>query len=678
MRSALKEQFENLFAQGDFDAIKAAIADYKQQYPQDRDLWFYECAYDFTIQDYDGAKKIAQMCVRKFPTSYEAYYYQGCVFQAEDKVSEALKSYKISEFLAEYFHVGDAELLRDMKNQIRALQDVYQIQIQDAIEKGDMEQLQKISSFLQRSQVHFGKKVEAPRDVRSLLVGTECWVTDEDLRYAGIYRSPVQGFIGDENLSMVRTQAEFLKFKEKGQDFYVDGDAQNYLVPIASTEQDNVYAFIYDGQEHDIKQWSSRHFNYFKVRRDTQIMTYKDAYFGYPIPLGHSRKRRKLVLNLFVDGLAQTVLDGSGFQERMPNTYAFFRKGTICTRTYSCSEWTFPSIATYESGLNTLHHMMFHSTVDGELPKEMPTISEYFKRQGYYTSKMDGEWRSTCFYGYARGLDQYVYQVQPMGARAEQEIISVIEHIEAFQETDQYLWMYIGDLHDIADGLDLSVAVQNQLAIEDREVEDRGITSVKQDYSAGKIKMYQTTLQYLDMLFGLLYSYIERNYTDDEILISLFADHGQGYFIPSGEPMLSDPRTRVAFMFRGANVTQQITDELMSTADYMPIMCRLAGIKLDAVSIDGSLPAAFGGEEKAYVITESLHPGDVYCAVANAKDYEIFFKNTEPTDNEGRFHLGEYQVYGRYKDGTEMRDANLLSSFERIFLDRIASHIIYE
>ena len=407
----------------------------------------------------------------------------------------------------------------------------------------------------------------------------------------------------------------------------------------------------------------------------------KQAYYGYPIPLEHKQGRRKLVLSFFVDGLAQEVINGDDFEKLMPNTYKFFSKGTICTQAHSCSEWTYPSLATCVSGLDTLHHMMFHDQLDGELPKNSPTLIEYFKGKGYYTSKMDGEWRSIPSYGYARGLDQYVYQHQSMGARAEQEIMDVIEHLETFKETDQYLWMAVGDLHDVADGLDLSDAVQKNLTLEERELDELGVTSVKQNYSAKKTAMYKKTIQYFDMLFGFLYTYIENNYTDDEILISLFADHGQGYLIPTGKPFLSKERTKVAFMFRGANVKQQVTDEIISTADYLPIMCRLADIQYDAASIDGKLPKAFGGlEEREYTITESLHPKDVYRAVANARDYEIYFENSEKTDEEGRFLLGDYKVFGFYKDAenTPITDAELLKRYENIFLERIAEHIIYE
>ena len=69
--------------------------------------------------------------------------------------------------------------------------------------------------------------------------------------------------------------------------------------------------------------------------------------------------------------------------------------------------------------------------------------------------------------------------------------MDVIEHLETFKETDQYLWMAVGDLHDVADGLDLSDAVQKNLTLEERELDELGVTSVKQNYSAKKTAMYK-------------------------------------------------------------------------------------------------------------------------------------------------------------------------------------------
>ena len=654
---------------------------YKEQYPSDRDLWFYECVLALTVGELEKAQKIADKCVHKFPTSYESYYYQASVYQAKGMILEALKSYHIAYALNLYTHYANDSILEDIKAQIKNLEDSFEKLSNEYIAYNDSVNISRMLSFLNRQDVVWGKAEKIARDENRLVVGKEYWVTDDDLRYIGIYRAPLSQFIGEENLSLIRTKAEFLKFAKKGNGSFVKRTSDEYLLPIASVENDNTHTFQSPEEVHKVGQLYSQHFNYYRVKNGIQVESMKQAYYGYPIPLEHKQGRRKLVLSFFADGLAQEVINGDDFEKLMPNTYKFFSKGTICTQAHSCSEWTYPSLATCVSGLDTLHHMMFHDKLDGELPKNSPTLIEYFKGKGYYTSKMDGEWRSIPSYGYARGLDQYVYQHQSMGARAEQEIMDVIEHLETFKETDQYLWMAVGDLHDVADGLDLSDAVQKNLTLEERELDELGVTSVKQNYSAKKTAMYKKTIQYFDMLFGFLYTYIENNYTDDEILISLFADHGQGYLIPTGKPFLSKERTKVAFMFRGANVKQQVTDEIISTADYLPIMCRLADIQYDAASIDGKLPKAFGGlEEREYTITESLHPKDVYRAVANARDYEIHFENSEKTDEEGRFLLGDYKVFGFYKDAenTPITDAELLKRYENIFLERITEHIIYE
>lgn len=679
MKENMKAKIEEKINNGDVVDAFELLDSYEKKYPNDRDLWFYQCVSYMMIGELDKAQEIAEKCVRRFPTSYEAYYYAGCVYQAQRNFIDALKNYNIAIFLNTYFDIKKEDIVQDIHSQIDVISPLLGTEIQCFIDRKEKENIIKSSSFLKRRDSIWGKYEKAPRSVGKLLIGTEYWVTDDDLRYVGVYRAPAPYLIGEENMSLVRTQAEFLKFTQCGNGIKVDGDAEEYLVPIASVEDNNQFYVKQGNEEYNIFQTYAKHFNYYRVKKNTIMESIDAAYYGYPIPLGHDKKRRKLVLSFFVDGLTQEIINGDDFKTLMPNTYAFFSEGTICTNTYSCSEWTFPSLATYESGLNTLNHMMFHNTIDGELPKEVPTLSEYFKKAGYYTSKMDGEWRSIYSYGFARGVDQYVYHIQQMGSRAEQEIINVIEHLETFKETDQYLWMTVGDLHDVADGLDPSLAVQKDLTLDERSYEGKGKTSVKQHTSWRKSEVYKKIARYFDMLFGLLYSYIQNNYSDDEILISLFADHGQGYLVPEDKHFLSKERTKVAFMFRGNGVPVRVTDEIISTADYLPIMCKLADIPLEDVAIDGRLPQIFGGEDaREFAITECLHPGDTYSAVANSSEYEIYFDNGEKTDEEGRFHLTDYTTYGYYRNGEKVIDQQLLDRFEKMFIDRIAERIIYE
>lgn len=678
MKQELNNKIELLISEGKLHEAEEKIKKYKEVSPKDRDILFLECIIMLNRGNIAEAQNYIDYGVQKNPTSFEAYYYQACVYQEKGEVIQALKSYMISLFLYNNLHnKSNEEIREDIEQQIGKLTE--QLLDDEYFKNKNFDRLYDLDLYLKRQEELWGKIVGAPRMREKLVIGKECWVTNQELRYVGIYRAPYKEFLKKEDMNLIQLQGEFLKFAKKGTEYKVNGEAEEYLLPVASTQENNMHAIAQDENINYIVQEDPQHFNYYRMKKKAYIKSKYCSYYGNPIPLGHNKKRRKLVLSFFVDGLAQEVINGQRFEELMPNTYCFFKKGTICTQTYSCAEWTYPSLASIETGLTTLNHMMFHNVVDGELPRDITTLSEYIKKEGYFTCKMDGDWRSIYSYGYTRGIDQYIYQNQPVGSRAEQEIMNVIEHLEAFKEVDQYLWMCVGDLHDVADNMDLSLAVQNQLALVNREYESKGKTSVKQNYSKKKTNMYEQTMKYMDVLFGLLYHYIETNYADEEILISLFADHGQGYLVPDEQNFLSKERTKVAFMFRGKNVQKIETNEIISTADYLPIMCKLLDIEQKEETIDGQLPKIFGGSaEREYTITESLHPGDVYTAVANTKKYEIYFENSDKTDAEGRFKLKDYKIYGFDRSGEKITDKHLLNKYKNIFIERVAERIIYE
>ena len=54
--------------------------------------------------------------------------------------------------------------------------------------------------------------------------------------------------------------------------------------------------------------------------------------------------------------------------------------------------------------------------------------------------------------------------------RTEQVMCDAIEHIETFKETNQYLWLTAGDLHDIADEVSLVSSVNAHIDAYDRQV----------------------------------------------------------------------------------------------------------------------------------------------------------------------------------------------------------------
>lgn len=40
---------------------------------------------------------------------------------------------------------------------------------------------------------------------------------------------------------------------------------------------------------------------------------------------------------------------------------------------------------------------------------------------------------------------------------------------------------------------------------------------------------YEQMLQYMDRYLGMLFSYLENTYEENELIVALFSDHGQGF-----------------------------------------------------------------------------------------------------------------------------------------------------
>ena len=70
---------------------------------------------------------------------------------------------------------------------------------------------------------------------------------------------------------------------------------------------------------------------------------------GTPIRLGHSPRRRKLVLSIFVDALSWAIARPYA-ETHLPNIMRFFSRGTIFDQQFSSSEYTLPAYPAIETG----------------------------------------------------------------------------------------------------------------------------------------------------------------------------------------------------------------------------------------------------------------------------------------------------------------------------------------
>ena len=664
------------------ERLEQLIINYEKDYPEDLDLYIIKAWHRFKAGDLEKAYIILKEGIYRNPFNFNVNMFARLLCKKTKRFAEAFKYDTILKLLKQnYTELPEIDewkdnLLNEMNEAIKEFQ-----------EKGEMEQAEKYLKDIDYIEKHlekgfgFDDNIYYRGALNRIIVGTIYEDMFGNRKYNASYDTKNAGDViaGMRQIfnNFALTKLECMEV-EKTKKIQL-GNEGEYLLPVLQEDNSKAYTIILpDHRKFECRNLKAQHFEYYRLPSATRLLSEEPLCIGNPIILKQAPGKKKLVLNIFIDGISQKVIDEENFAELMPFTSKFFSQGVCCSNVYTAAEWTLPSLAAYVSGRSSVNHMIIHNQMTNVFSADYTILAEYFKEQGYYTAKIDGDWRSTQSYGYGRGMDRIIYQHQYIGMNVEQVVQNVLEHMKLMKETNQFIWMCAGDLHMIADEIPLKQSVQASVPLEYRTVDKSGVSSVKQEYSRSKRELYMRQMKYIDEYLEILYHYIEENYSNDEIIVSLFGDHGQGFLVEEGKHFLSEGRSKVAMMFRGGETKNTMCDELLSTCDYLPIMCKLAGIPLKSEKIDGNLPVFFGGDKKRkYAITESIHPGDPYQASVVSEDFVYYFTSEGIVEYDGRFELGEYECWLYDREGNECIDKVRKEEYFQVLLEHIGNLVIY-
>ncbi len=383
---------------------------------------------------------------------------------------------------------------------------------------------------------------------------------------------------------------------------------------------------------------------YFKIGRSSEVLIEADNdIFISQFKKNVLENKPKLVMQIFIDGLSFQFVKDHGFEQLMPNTYEFFKEGYINNNCHANSEWTLPSLMSMCTGKYTTNHFIYHTEAPHKGEQLNKFIHEYFEETGYMTGRICPNWRGTPSYGYFKAMNRFVYSPMYERMTCGEVVDETIEHLEAFKDFYNYLWMTMEDLHAVADSLSRGV-------LQDTGIEQYVTENVSQDseisvfraYNHKKIEEYKAAIKKVDLYLGIVFDYIRKHYSSRDYVITLNSDHGQR-FIEEEDYMFTQKRTNVPFMMAGRNVIHKYSDELMSNVDIFPTLLNICGIPCEA-EIDGKLLKDFGGEERDFTISESIFPGQTYKLAMNDKNHLFTFETTENTKNDGLIPIQKYKV----------------------------------
>lgn len=438
---------------------------------------------------------------------------------------------------------------------------------------------------------------------------------------------------------------------------------ENCIIPISADLNESSLEVIKDkSQKFELtkRQLQRQRINYLNFSKGEYVIKSKNDFFmGMPI-LKSNKQKKKHIINLYIDGLSQVFLEENGLEVLMPNTARFFKDGYYNQNCYTTSDWTYPSVTSIYTGKTLMNHKVYHPDINIEINKKGDMATNYFKEAGFFTCQINNNWRITPSSGYIEGFDRTVYQNFRGGFAIAEVIGETIEHMSAFPDNEHFIWVGIEDLHDIADGFNHDLYQQTHLTLEERLLNEMAEVSVNAEYGEDKLIKYKNQLNRIDIYLESLYHYLNENYKNDDVYVSIISDHGQGYIEETPE-FLSEGRRRVPFMLKGPNVPNKNSQELMSITDYFPNISKVTGYDYDLNATDAVILKDFGGEGREIAITETLHPKNPYRITITDDEHIFRLKTIKDTEMNGLIHFDEIEV--QLLDKQSMK--NIVENYEK-------------
>ena len=409
-------------------------------------------------------------------------------------------------------------------------------------------------------------------------------------------------------------------------------------VPVAGTEEGQKLFVSVSGSERPavLGKWA---FSYFRFDERVTLRAEDDTPYivGTPITLGHAPHRRKLVLNILVDGLSWPAVREC-FAARMPETAQFFARGTVFDQHFSTSEYTYPALPAIETGRCPHHTQVFNEQNSHPLLPAHRTLSECMKELGYYCTAVMASGDGICS-GALRGHDRILTHTGNLPCH--EGIERTIRQLEAFDGADQFLFLHCADVHPWNGvGYKFATEVETHLPPEERlfPLEKNGL-SVRLPHYPIYQRQFFANLRHVDRSLGQLFSYITQRYTEDEYIVNLYSDHGSSIFAvspPCGSvDVVSENSTGAAWMMRGAGVPEGVrVQDLTSSVDIFPTLAHLCGFPVTG-DIDGRLPAVFGGTPRDCVCSASQFPGQTFKLAVRTHDYALRMETQGFTETDG-------------------------------------------
>lgn len=645
----LYERLSELFSKKLFDKEYLALSHYLVKLLPENEMGeYFLCQYHLAQKNYDEALFWAQRVYNKRKFSESSHLLMAQAHEGVGQYEEAAHYYTL--YIAYYLRMGLDINLSFSRQVQKAINEKHGSRKNNILNMAYAPVYRRL--FIGKKGLEFSNETYLGKFIFNEKDNFWCGLYNENRRN-GVLSKVYRAVLQLNNIDIIRDADfayDFMKADVKKEIKVMPPAGKTVILPVAGTAKDSMTDVLFKTPSFAQNTFlAENEFSFFRLTEPTEIKSEQDLSFGKPLLLEHSSERKKVVINILADAMSWGQIKADNYKD-VPHIKKFFEKGIIFDNQYTVSEYTYPSLATIETGLYPQHTQIIYGDFYSSLPKDVYSISEQMKKLGYYCVNIMGDPES-IYDGVGRGYDRIVALDTATG------IERLLKHLKAYQEVDNFVFCHFTDTHPFSKA-DYLVGMQEQVAL---NLKDHlsGIEDVKSVF-LGKNPLnmtdYKLKLKHFDTLMQKLFDYLEKNYAEDEYVISLYSDHGTSVCIDSPY-LLNEHQINSSLMMRGCGIPKKgIVKELTSTADIYPALGRIIGFPLPYDYIDGKLPRVLGGAGRDYIISNSIYPGQTYKICVHTDDYVFYLESKELTSPDGIVDLNEftYHIYERGNIGQEI------------------------
>jgi arylsulfatase A-like enzyme len=352
---------------------------------------------------------------------------------------------------------------------------------------------------------------------------------------------------------------------------------------------------------------------------------------------GEARPKRKNVILITLDTVRADFVSCYGVHAGVtPNLDALAAEGSRFDMAISTAGVTPVSHASILTGLNNASHDLRVLAAESgyALPRDVPTLATVLASQGYHTVAVHSAFPVSRNFGFERGFEVFedlntdlvhltndanqvksIWDVKNFQRRSD-ETTELVEKSLRAQEPF-FLWLHYWDPHDF-----------DKLPPAERlEPREKYFDAEGQPIRPG-IELYKAELNYQDEQLGRLFKWLKERKLDENTLVVVTADHGQGLHEHgwAAHRLLYQEQVHVPLIIRAPGEKQAaVVTDLVRTIDVFPTVLDYLGLEAPK-SVDGrSLRGLMEGErdEKRIAFADQINGYDTNAGMAYRADREF-------------------------------------------------------